>query len=516
MAKSPAQRRAEREARAVAHASRQHEMEEQRSLAAARGRVRKAVQAVAKAERDGRIARGGQGRVRASWGRGPKRAVRQEIGTRYGIWRGWPGASGGAAQLRRDGTYASTFHFALWESRSGEASRKHQHYIEREGACVASFGTLGETLLDRARVWPALERTRRAKRGRVHVEGIESEAELEAMRVRLARWAGEGKVNAGRVQRWEERVRAKLRGEDVDEKELGVDVWTATREEHEQVVAEAQAVWPDLDKKDLAKRVRAAKPKEPIVQRRITMELAHEVDDEAREEIVRDWCRKCLGDVSWHAAIHIPENDNDDRNYHAHIVYTQFPVERALEPDGTPSNHWRFEVDGHWPQLSQTAQTPWGNGTEGRAGSADLLTRWREDLASIQNEALRKVGAAKRYDHRSCEGDGDRPAGAHRGLRGERVGGDARRAGSAGPGRAVAGPGSPSCRAPRAPGRRRVGCCAASARRRSGIGPQRLRPPNGSTTPEGLKPRKTRAGAAGLECGVWDVGDGRAVLLFVT
>ena len=400
----------------MAHASRQREVEEQRSLSTACRRVRSAVQAVARAERAGTMARGASGRLRTSWGRGPKRAIRQETSARHGKWRNWPGASGGAVKVRSDGTYASTFHFALRESRSGEAARKHQLYIEREGACIASFGTLGETLMDRSRVWPALERTRTAKRGKVRIEGVESEEELEAIRVQLARWASEGKVNAGRARRWEERVRAKLRGEDVDKKELRIDIWTTNREEHEQVVAQAEGAWPTLEKRELARRIRATKPKEPIVQRRIIFELAHEVDDEAREEIVRNWCRRNLADVSWHAAIHMPENDNDDRNYHAHIVYTQFPIERAKEPDGSESNHWQFELDGQWPKLSETARVLWGNGPDGRRGATKLITGWREDLANIQNEALRGAGAAKRYDHRSYEAMGvARTPGVHRG-----------------------------------------------------------------------------------------------------
>ena len=112
----------------------------------------------------------------------------------------------------------------------------------------------------------------------------------------------------------------------------------------------------------------------------------------------------------------ITENDNDAGTHHAYIVYTQCKLERSVGLDGEPTNDWAFEVERTLPQSAPTIQLLWGNGPEGRRGTAGLLADWRESLCTIDSEVLPQVGAPKRYDHRSCDDRGaERRAGEHMG-----------------------------------------------------------------------------------------------------
>ena len=145
------------------------------------------------------------------------------------------------------------------------------------------------------------------------------------------------------------------------------------------------------------------------------MELAHELDDDARERCTQQWCARNLGGhgVAWHASIHAPENSNDERNYHAHIVYTQFELEREEDRP-----RWTFEQNDTLPKPADLIKTLSGNGPERRKGCAKLIKDWRADWAEIQNHELAAIATVKRYDHRSYrdQGRGHIVPGKHRGT----------------------------------------------------------------------------------------------------
>ena len=140
--------------------------------------------------------------------------------------------------------------------------------------------------------------------------------------------------------------------------------------------------------------------------------------DEARERALRRFCERIFGDdVAWHACIHTPENDNDARNFHAHVVYTQFAPER--EPSRA---RWTFEDENSVPPPAQTIKTLSGNqkvkGDSALKFRNELIRDWRTAWADIQNDELDAVGANKVYDPRSYRDQGrpDLTPGKHRGT----------------------------------------------------------------------------------------------------
>ena len=57
---------------------------------------------------------------------------------------------------RAPGRGTHTIRFALSQSHSPAESKRRQRYIERDGACAASFGNIGDTEEERDRRWGAL------------------------------------------------------------------------------------------------------------------------------------------------------------------------------------------------------------------------------------------------------------------------------------------------------------------------------------------------------------------------
>ena len=141
-----AQRRVEREAAIARQKAMRLQRARERSLADIGRRAREAVRAVEPDEQRGRVAAGSIARLRLARDRAPKQAIVQEVALRHGHRKG--GARGTVE--RKDGTYVSTIRFELDRTKSGEAARKHQACIERERACLASFGALAETRPERS------------------------------------------------------------------------------------------------------------------------------------------------------------------------------------------------------------------------------------------------------------------------------------------------------------------------------------------------------------------------------
>jgi len=157
--------------------------------------------------------------------------------------------------------------------------------------------------------------------------------------------------------------------------------------------------------------VREFRPTESIVQRRIIIELAHELGDAARENALRAWCEKNLRGHAWHAVIHAPESQNDPRNWHAHVVYSNVAVERRKGSMG-----WTFEDEKGKPKPTETTRTLSGNGPLKGTGRNLLIQRWRREICELQNAPLAEAKVDKVYDHRSYAAMGiDRVPGEHLG-----------------------------------------------------------------------------------------------------
>ena len=115
---------------------------------------------------------------------------------------------------------------------------------------------------------------------------------------------------------------------------------------------------------------------------KVMVALPHELTDQQRADLVRDFCeRMTAGRGSWLAAIHRPSGD-DARNYHAHIVLRDKDFETGKVVVGLSN-----------------------------AKSVDLI---RVEWERFANAALDAAGEAARIDRRSLADQGEtREPGAH-------------------------------------------------------------------------------------------------------
>ena len=441
-----ATRHREREAAAVRQRAAKIQRETDRSLRSAHKRTRSAVNAVLADQRN--IGAAALSAVPRAWARAPTSLTNAALATAGST--GWSVRPGSGASAPLGGTQDprhSTFHFRLGETHNPSVAHAHQSYIEREQACVASFGTIADTQAERERVWDAMgERVKRAS-GSVRLDFKDRPDLATHVLTQLGQWSEDGLLNAGAARAVAVRARAVIQ-ENPDaiqdkaeapilpdlasrpehevsksatrkrnltlkkEPDASVMFWTPNLETHSELVKQVSAWIPEAERKT---RLKSHQPRQTIIQRRIVMELAHELDDDARERCTQQWCARNLGGhaVAWHAAIHAPENNNDERNYHAHIVYTQFALEREEDRP-----RWTFEDSDTLPTPAQVIKTLSGNGPEKRKGSAALIKAWRADWAEIQNRELAAIAAVKRYDHRSYrdQGRGHIVPGKHRGT----------------------------------------------------------------------------------------------------
>lgn len=130
--------------------------------------------------------------------------------------------------------------------------------------------------------------------------------------------------------------------------------------------------------------------------RDFTAALPAELNHEQRVELVRSFA-KMMADrysVAVDFAIHAPDAEGDDRNYHAHILLTT----NRVGPDGKLGNKAR-ELDGIAHSIAYAIDN-----RSGRAPNA--IEQLREDWAKLTNEALERAGLDVRIDHRSYEAQG--------------------------------------------------------------------------------------------------------------
>ena len=392
-------------------------------------------------------------RIRRAWRRPPPKHFQRQMTARKG--RALPGS--GARRV--------TFHFGLKRSHSGKNAAAHQHYIEREEACVASFGNIADEFSERCRVWKAIDERGGQRKGSIHI-GANAPGALRAMAIKsMERWRDEGRVSAPLTAKITRLGKTHWPND-------GVRIWTHDADDHatmsawlrgwetenqsqktsaeepseDEPTAGRQATLPgfESDDADAAERAQAREkkskelkrkaaarrglprdcaefiPRRTIIQRRIELELAHELPLEAQTRALKRWCDEALGaaGVSYHAVIHQPEGQNDVRNWHAHVVCAPITATRERDTNGDETGKYEFERGRRLPPMPALLRALAGNGPQGRRGAGEVVKRWREQLATIQNEELARAGATKRYDARSYKDQGiDRVGGQHRGTK---------------------------------------------------------------------------------------------------
>ena len=295
-------------------------------------------------------------------------------------------------------------YLALSETHSGDEAVAYQRKIERHPRCVANFGTLAETAVERERAWSAIGKRGVARKGSLTFRAA---ARLslpgEALTELLEQWAREDRVEPNALAAWTRAAR--IPNVDAHEEALNngpVCRVTTSGRDHHAVRKQLRGLYTlDPDTYGWPAGVKESKPKTTVVQRRIEMGLAHELTDADREIVVREWCEENLWETSWLACILAPETREHPRDIVAYVAYTQFELERMRDGEGEATNRWTFEREKSLPSPSPIVSALWGNSGEGRKGRDVLLRDWRHSLASIQNRHLCEAGSRRRYDPRS-------------------------------------------------------------------------------------------------------------------
>jgi len=138
------------------------------------------------------------------------------------------------------------------------------------------------------------------------------------------------------------------------------------------------ALWNAVEQRET--HGQGVKPDKAQLAREIEIALPHELTDQQREWLVKDFVREEFTRKGFAAdvAIHAPDRDSDARNYHAHIMVAL----RTIDADGFSPTKDRSQ--------NSTAQ----------------LKEWREDWEQLCNRHLERHGHAQRIDSRSLEAQG--------------------------------------------------------------------------------------------------------------
>ena len=134
-----------------------------------------------------------------------------------------------------------------------------------------------------------------------------------------------------------------------------------------------QTLWNTVEKVE--------RRKDAVLAREFEIAFPCELNAEQRKQLLDELCQKLVEkyNVVVDAAIHAPHTDSgsDERNYHAHIMFTT----RAINENGefAAKKYRDFSRD---------------NGTQ-------TVCDWREDFADLCNKHLEQAGFDQRVDHRS-------------------------------------------------------------------------------------------------------------------
>jgi hypothetical protein len=151
------------------------------------------------------------------------------------------------------------------------------------------------------------------------------------------------------------------------------------------------------DRAELWNRSEAAHRRgDAVIAREIQLSLPHELSDGQRQELTTDFARFMAEsyNVAVDTAIHAPNAQGDERNYHAHLLICTRPFDET-KPQGLGNNVRAFDAVSHQ-----------------RAATENHVELWRATWAQKMNDALERAevrtedGATVKLDHRSYERQG--------------------------------------------------------------------------------------------------------------
>lgn len=176
------------------------------------------------------------------------------------------------------------------------------------------------------------------------------------------------------------------------------------RGEGQRILAAASQLWHKG--KSNHQPLRLPKGRNGRTQFRLTAEFPAGLDAASRLQIMKRFCDHLdqVG-VMYTAAIHAPDEHNDERNDHLHIAYYDRPCSRM------PSGLWDFEVkekvEGQHgrsryphrqPKIAELARPPAGSNY--REHRASVIYGLRERFADLCNEQLTAAGIGRLFDPR--------------------------------------------------------------------------------------------------------------------
>jgi hypothetical protein len=289
---------------------------------------------------------------------------------------------------------------ALEREVAGRSAEEQQDFLERiplknltddeiDDLEIASFGTIGDTLEERRHFWKAVER-------------IEADPRGDTVTIRFSADPKGWDLAIKNLDSAPSRLRDNLRREqgtepkDVELRLIRTDEAFAI---HQWVIGLHPEVLIEIE------RGRGGR-----VQNRIIAELPFELDGRERVEIVRNFTNKLTekGLPFW-AVVHAPDQNNDKRNFHAHIVYYDRPSSRMKDPRNPDGRDvWDFEIEEEkvFPNRHRRTVCPFLQEKLREANRRTWIPMLRKRWATASNEVMEKVGVIKRYDARSYEAMG--------------------------------------------------------------------------------------------------------------
>ena len=275
---------------------------------------------------------------------------------------------------------------------------EQQQYLEREGAVeqgrsLASFGNIANSYEERLAFWKAVEDHEYSPK--THLLKLAPELDPDFWKAvdTISLEAPEILVNCDRSKRSEIRIK------DADAVEI---------------IKFAKAHVKKFNDKTSALTIDAGPGGR--IQTRLIAELPHELDAEKRIEIARRFCEDRIANIDpdyedgkrtlrYWAVIHAPDNHNDKRNNHLHVVFYERPTDRKIDKkDG--KEKWDFTITEQYVNYRKTRTKNLEKERCRIINNRNWVTESRAYFATLVNEALKDAGVSRRVDLRSYDAIG--------------------------------------------------------------------------------------------------------------
>ena len=275
-----------------------------------------------------------------------------------------------------------------------------QQYLERtdaveHGMTLASFGNIANSYEGRLEFWKAVEDHEYSPTS--HLLRINPEHDLDFWKaVDTASLEAPGVLTScDRSKRTEIRIK----------EAVAVDV-----------IKFAKAHGAHINSKSAALAIEAGPGGR--IQTRIIAELPHEIDAEARIEVARRFCEDRIANIEpnrdgrkmtlrYWAVIHAPDDHNDKRNNHLHVVFYERPTDRMIDPQ-TNEEKWDFTISRQKRDTKRTLRTihEFEQSRSRLINNRNWVKEYRAHFATLVNAALEEAGVPRRIDPRSFEAMG--------------------------------------------------------------------------------------------------------------